>query len=62
MAEYALEKHGNLPILFAGGVMSNKIIRRQLENKFNSYFAEPAFSCDNAAGTAVYAALKGTNK
>lgn len=62
MAEYALEKYGNLPILFAGGVMSNKIIRRQLENKFNSYFAEPAFSCDNAAGTAVYAALKGTNK
>lgn len=62
MTEYALEKCGNLPILFAGGVMSNKIIRRQLENKFNSYFAEPAFSCDNAAGTAVYAALKGTNK
>lgn len=62
MAEYALEKYGNFPILFAGGVMSNKIIRRQLEIKFNSYFAEPAFSCDNAAGTAVYAALKGTNK
>lgn len=62
MTEYALEKYGNLPVLFAGGVMSNKIIRRQLENKFDSYFAEPAFSCDNAAGTAVYAALKGINK
>ncbi len=62
MTQYALEKYDNLPVLFAGGVMSNKIIRKQLENKFNSYFAEPAFSCDNAAGTAVYAALKGKNK
>jgi len=62
MTEYALDKYGNLPVLFAGGVMSNKIIRRQLENRFDSYFAEPAFSCDNAAGTAVYAALKGKNK
>lgn len=62
MTKYALDKFGNLPVLFAGGVMSNKIIRKQLESKFNSYFAEPAFSCDNAAGTAVYAALKGINK
>ena len=62
MTQCALDKFGNLPVLFAGGVMSNKIIRRQLENKFNSYFAEPAFSCDNAAGTAVYAALKGKHK
>ncbi len=62
MTQYALDKFGNLPILFAGGVMSNKIIRRQIESKFNSYFAEPAFSCDNAAGTAVYAALKGNDK
>ena len=59
MTECALEKNGALPIVFAGGVMSNKIIRRQLENKFEAYFAEPAFSCDNAAGTAVFAALKG---
>ena len=62
MTECALEKYGNLPILFAGGVMSNKIIRKQLENKFDCYFAEPAFSCDNAAGTAVFAALKGNYK
>ena len=59
MTECALEKNGVLPIVFAGGVMSNKIIRRQLENKFEAYFAEPVFSCDNAAGTAVFAALKG---
>lgn len=58
MTLYALEKHGSLPIVFAGGVMSNKIIRKQLESEFGAYFAEPEFSCDNAAGTAVFAALK----
>lgn len=58
MAFAALEKYGNMPIVFAGGVMSNKIIGRQLENEFDAYFAEPEFSCDNAAGTAVFAALR----
>lgn len=59
MTLYALEKCGKLPIVFAGGVMSNKIIRKQLADSFGAYFAEPEFSCDNAAGTAVFAALKG---
>ncbi|MDE5576738.1 MAG: peptidase M22 [Oscillospiraceae bacterium] len=59
MTLYALEKYGKLPIVFAGGVMSNKIIRNQLAGNFGTYFAEPEFSCDNAAGTAVFAALKG---
>ncbi|MCM1381739.1 MAG: hypothetical protein NC085_09110 [Muribaculaceae bacterium] len=54
----ALEKYGNLPIVFAGGVMSDKIIRKQLESEFNAFFAEPEFSCDNGAGTAVFAALR----
>ena len=58
MTLYALGKYGNLPIVFAGGVMSNKIIRKRLESEFSAYFAEPEFSCDNAAGTAVFAALK----
>ncbi len=59
MTRYALKGQGNMPVVFAGGVMSDRIIRRQLENDFDAYFAEPAFSCDNAAGTAVFAALKG---
>lgn len=58
MTEHALEKCGKLPIVFAGGVMSDKIIRTRLETDFGGYFAEPEFSCDNAAGTAVYAAIK----
>lgn len=58
MTLYALEKYGSLPIVFAGGVMSNKIIKKQLESEFSAYFAEPEFSCDNAAGTAIFAALQ----
>ena len=38
--------------------MSDKIIREKLESRFEAYFAEPDYSCDNASGTAVYAALK----
>ena len=49
-------KYGNIPIVFAGGVMSNRIIRKKLSGKYNAYFAEPQFSCDNAAGTALLAA------
>ena len=58
MAERAKEKFGKLPVLFAGGVMSDKIIAEKLKNNFEAYFAEPEFSCDNAAGTAIFSALK----
>ncbi|MGN0586254.1 MAG: peptidase M22 [Oscillospiraceae bacterium] len=57
MTEYAAGIYGKLPVVFAGGVMSNKIIRAKLERDFDAYFAEPDFSCDNASGTAVFAAL-----
>ncbi len=57
MTEAALAKTGDIPVVYAGGVMSNKIIRSVLERRFGAYFAEPDFSCDNAVGTAVYAAI-----
>lgn len=57
MTEYALEKYPCEDVVYAGGVMSNKIIRHRLESRFNASFAAPEFSCDNAAGTAVFAAL-----
>lgn len=57
MTEYAIAEIGDLPVVYAGGVMSDKIIRDKLESKYGAYFASPEFSCDNAAGTAVYAAL-----
>ena len=59
MTRHALKTHGAMPVVFAGGVMSDRIIRNKLESEFESCFAESDFSCDNAAGTAVFAALKG---
>jgi hypothetical protein len=32
--------------------MSNSILRKKLESKFESYFAEPLLSADNAVGIA----------
>lgn len=53
MTEQAVKKHPGLPLLYAGGVMSNRIIRETVEKRFDCTFAPPAFSTDNAAGTAV---------
>lgn len=52
MTDRLIEKYGAMPVLFAGGVMSNSIIKKSLTNKFNAVFAEPLFSTDNAAGIA----------
>ncbi|MCM1579619.1 MAG: peptidase M22 [Ruminococcus sp.] len=61
MAEYALEKE-NLPIIFAGGVMSDRYIadklKTRLEKRTAVYFAAPEYSRDNACGAAVFAYLK----
>lgn len=57
MAEYQIGKLGKLPIIFAGGVMSNALIRKRLESDFDTaYFASRDFSCDNAYGVCLYAA------
>ncbi len=52
-----LTNYGNLPIVFSGGVMSNSIIRKELMKKYNSYFAEPYYSSDNACGIAILASI-----
>jgi N6-L-threonylcarbamoyladenine synthase len=44
-------------VVFAGGVMSNEIIRSHFSDK-RYLFAAPGFSSDNAVGTALYAYLK----
>ncbi|MBQ4112547.1 MAG: peptidase M22 [Clostridia bacterium] len=48
-----------LPVVYAGGVMSNKFIRPILTKGagWRVYFSEPAYSADNAAGTAILCAL-----
>lgn len=54
MSLWLREAQGDLPILFSGGVMSNRIIARELTEALgNVYFAEPAFSADNAAGISL---------
>ena len=49
-----------LPVVYSGGVMSNKFIRPILTKGagWRVYFSEPAFSADNAAGTAILCALR----
>lgn len=59
MTEYAKAEYGDLPLVFAGGVMSDVIIREQIIERFpEADFAEPQFSCDNAAGVAIFGYLK----
>lgn len=52
-----IEKLGNLPLVFSGGVMSNSIIQTKMKDKFNVSFAEPQFSSDNACGIAILASI-----
>lgn len=58
VTEGALRQYGALPILCAGGVMCNTLIRARMEKQFSAHFADAAFSADNAAGCAVLAYLK----
>ena len=53
MGEQIEESYGALPVIFAGGVMSNSWMRKRLSDRFDAAFAEPAFSADNAAGIAL---------
>lgn len=41
------------PIVYAGGVMSNRMLREHLCTRADTYFAEPDLSADNAAGIAL---------
>ncbi len=58
MVQHNLENYPGLPIIFSGGVMSNSLIRARISEKFGGSFAEPEFSSDNAAGTAILTAFK----
>ena len=52
MTKKLLLKYGDKPLLYAGGVMSNSIIRKHLQNEYNGIFATPQLSSDNAVGIA----------
>ncbi|MBR4032808.1 MAG: peptidase M22 [Clostridia bacterium] len=53
LTENLREAYGNIPIIYAGGVMSNKRIGARLARFENTYFSAPEFSSDNAAGIAL---------
>ena len=53
MTENLREIYADIPIIYAGGVMSNKRIGSQLAKYDNTYFSAPEFSSDNAAGIAL---------
>lgn len=58
MSKRIKERYGDLPFVYAGGVMSDSIIRDELSALHDCVFALPEFSCDNAAGIAVLASIK----
>ena len=58
MTKAALNQYGDMPVIFAGGVMSDKLIKDMLVPIGDGYFAQPEFSCDNAAGVALFGAIK----
>ncbi len=47
------QAYPSLPIVYAGGVMSNRYLQELLGKRPDTYFAAPQFSADNAAGTAL---------
>lgn len=53
MTEKAQLEVGRVPILYAGGVACCKRMKEYFEKKYECAFAEPWFSGDNAAGTAL---------
>ncbi len=58
MTQALLEKYPGLPVLYAGGVMSNVLLKERLLRHLGSesaFFAPPVYSADNAAGIAFLA-------
>ena len=53
MTEHIKGRYPDAPIVFAGGVMGNKMLQSRLSKYGETYFAEPSFSSDNAAGIAL---------
>lgn len=58
MCEGLVDEYGNMPFVFAGGVMCNSIIKNKLKSRFDARFAEPMLSADNAVGIAELARLR----
>ncbi len=62
MTKTLLNEYGNLPLVYAGGVMSNSIISHYFSEHYHGRFAKPEFSSDNAAGISILSAIKEKRK
>ncbi|MBQ6626562.1 MAG: peptidase M22 [Ruminococcus sp.] len=62
MTNRILDKYGDMPVIFAGGVMSNSIIRNNLTKKLPCTFCEPQYSTDNACGIAFLTSILNNRK
>ncbi len=51
------QEFGDIPFVFAGGVMSNTYIRKHITEKYGAFFASAELSSDNAVGTAVMTSI-----
>lgn len=58
MTKALLQNYPDRPLLYAGGVMSNRLLRQALEEKYGGSFAPPAYSADNAVGVALLGNLR----
>ena len=61
MTEQQDARYPSLPIVYAGGVMNNGYLQKVLSARPDTYFAEPQFSADNAAGIALLCRQKYLN-
>ena len=57
MTAELIRQFGNIPFVFAGGVMSNTFIRQHITEKYGAFFASPELSSDNAVGIAVMTSI-----
>ena len=57
MTDAILQEYGDLPVVYAGGVMSNGILKQRFTDRFGGRFAPPMYSADNAAGIACLCRL-----
>ncbi len=55
LTENLRREYPDIPVIYAGGVMSCKRMRKTLGGRENVYFSEPEYSADNASGTALMA-------
>ena len=62
MTDSLLSRYGEMPLVYAGGVMSNGMIRERFTARYGGHFAPPVYSADNAAGIACLCRIKEEEK